>query len=107
MPHPRPALTRSAVGGRRAFIKLIALASMLSLVGAVRSQAPPAAPPQPPTTPQAGSDPVGQIIADARASFARVKDYMGTLVKQERVNGQLQPEQFIALRVRQQLQRAA
>src|SRR5947199_1739391 len=46
--------------------------------------------------------PGGRLIADARASFGRVRDYMGTLVKQERVGGQLQPEQFIGLRVRQQ-----
>jgi hypothetical protein len=91
MTHPRPALA------------LLALAGLLSLAGAVRSQAPPAAaPPQPPTSPQPGGDPVGQIIAEARTSFGRVRDYTGTLVKQERVNGQLQPEQFIAVRVRQQ-----
>jgi hypothetical protein len=43
-----------------------------------------------------------QLLADARASFTRVKDYMGTLVKEERVGGKLQPEQYITLRVRQQ-----
>jgi hypothetical protein len=43
-----------------------------------------------------------QLLADARASFTRVKDYMGTLVKEEKVGGQLQPEQYIAIRVRQQ-----
>jgi hypothetical protein len=47
-------------------------------------------------------DPAAQLIADARASFSRVKDYMGTLVKEERVGGQLQPEQYIAIRVRQE-----
>ena len=47
-------------------------------------------------------DPGAQLLADARASFTRVKDYMGTLVKEERVGGQLQPEQYIAIRVRQQ-----
>lgn len=51
---------------------------------------------------QAPAEPAGQLIADARTSFARVRDYMGTMVRQERVNGQLQPEQFIELRVRQQ-----
>src|SRR5829696_5321541 len=47
-------------------------------------------------------DPSAQLIADARASFSRVKDYMGTMVKEERVAGQLQPEQYIAFRIRQQ-----
>ena len=53
-----------------------------------------------PTPPPA--DRGAQLLADARASFTRVKDYMGTLVKEERVAGQLQPEQYIMLRVRQQ-----
>jgi hypothetical protein len=82
---------------------LLSLSGLLVIAESSLSQVPPAAPPQPPPqVPQPGTDPVGQIIADARASFARVRDYMGTLVKQERVNAQLQPEQFIAMRVRQQ-----
>jgi len=52
--------------------------------------------------PQQPTDRGGQLLADARASFTRVKDYMGTLVKEDRVGGQLQPEQYITLRVRQQ-----
>src|SRR5262245_51368356 len=58
----------------------------------------PAAVPQPP----ANSEPAAQLIADARASISRIRDYSGTLVKQERIAGQLQPEQFIEMRVRQQ-----
>jgi hypothetical protein len=54
------------------------------------------APAQPPADQQA------RLLADARASFGRVKDYMGTLVKEERVGGQLLPEQYISLRIRQQ-----
>ena len=46
-------------------------------------------------------EPAAQLIADAKLSFSRVKDYMGTLVKEERVGGQLQPEQYIAFRIRQ------
>ena len=38
------------------------------------------------------SDRAPQLIAEAKSSFARVKDYMGTLVKEERVNGRPQPE---------------
>lgn len=45
---------------------------------------------------------VGQLIADARANFARVHDYTGTLVRQERIADKLQPEQFIDFKIRQQ-----
>jgi hypothetical protein len=45
---------------------------------------------------------VGQLISEAQTSFARVRDYTGTLVREERVGGQLQPEQYIDIRVRQQ-----
>ncbi|HEX4589977.1 MAG TPA: DUF1571 domain-containing protein [Gemmataceae bacterium] len=58
------------------------------------SQSVAAAPPQ--------GDRSGQLLAEARASFTRVKDYMGTMVKEERVGGQMQPEQYISIRVRQQ-----
>jgi hypothetical protein len=55
-------------------------------------------------TPQAPSpiERAGQLLAEAQASIARVRDYTGTLVRQERIAGQLQPEQFIDIRVRQQ-----
>lgn len=92
-------------------LTLVAIAGVLVLAGAGQPPAaPPAAPPgtvtpvsqvqMVPAQPQV--DPAGQLIADARASFARVKDYMGTLVKEERVGGQLQPEQYIGFRIRQQ-----
>ncbi len=44
----------------------------------------------------------GRLIADAQTSFGRVRDYSGLFYRQERVNGQMQPEQTIQLRVRQQ-----
>jgi hypothetical protein len=104
MSHPRIAPARPAAVG----LALLSLLGVLVLAGAGQPPAVQAPPPagapgvpvmaqQPPATDQAG-----QLIAEARASFARVRDYMGTLVKQERVAGQLQPEQFITLRVRQQ-----
>jgi Protein of unknown function (DUF1571) len=100
---------------RTSFVASLALA-LLTAVGVMcvnSSAQPPAAPPggtqnvitpasrsvpvmQPPTEPGA------QLLADARSSFTRVKDYMGTLVKEERVGGTLMPEQFISMRVRQQ-----
>jgi hypothetical protein len=45
---------------------------------------------------------VGQLLADAKANFANVRDYTGTVVRQERIGGQLQPEAFIDIRIRQQ-----
>src|SRR3954469_9124769 len=63
---------------------------VLALTGAGQPPAPkqPAVPPptgvvqasQMAPTVQTQVDPAAQLIADARASFGRVKDYMGTLV---------------------------
>jgi Protein of unknown function (DUF1571) len=55
-------------------------------------------------TPQAPSpiERVGQLLAEANASFAHVRDYTGTVVRQERIGGQLQPEAVIDVRIRQQ-----
>lgn len=47
-------------------------------------------------------DVAAQLIGNAKASFARVRDYAGLFYKQEHVGGQLQPEQTIQIRVRQQ-----
>lgn len=71
----------------------------LALAGPAFAQAPP---PPPPAPTQPPGDQAGQLLLEAKASFARVRDYMGTLVKEERVNGQLQPEQYVEIRVRQQ-----
>jgi Protein of unknown function (DUF1571) len=55
-------------------------------------------------TPQAPSpvERAGQLLAEAQASIARVRDYTGTVVRQERIGGQLQPEAYIDVRIRQQ-----
>jgi hypothetical protein len=47
-------------------------------------------------------DQAGQVLADARSKFATIRDYSGTLVRQERIGRELQPEQFISFRIRQQ-----
>src|SRR4051812_2473694 len=73
-----------------------ALIAVLAAAGLAASQQPPAAPPP------SAADQALQLVNEAKASFSRVRDYMGTLVKEERVNGVLQPEQYIELRVRQQ-----
>src|SRR4051794_14378871 len=64
--------------------------------GAIVQTSQTAPPVQPP------GDPAAQLISDARVSFSRVKDYMGTLVKEERVGGHLLPEQHIGFRIRQE-----
>jgi hypothetical protein len=45
---------------------------------------------------------VGQLLAEAKASFANVRDYTATVVRQERIGGQLQPEAYINVRIRQE-----
>lgn len=101
MPHQRfTHLIRLGARAGRTSTVLASLAVLVTIDSLGQTQVPPAN--SPPTTPAPMADPIGQLIADARTSFGRVKDCMGTLVKQERVNGQLQPEQFIAIRVRQQ-----
>jgi hypothetical protein len=43
-----------------------------------------------------------RLIAEARQNYQQVRDYTCTMIKQERVNGQLQPENVMTLRVRTQ-----
>lgn len=103
---------------RRVWAAGFAIASTVVLVSMLGAGQPPANRPaaNPPAAPQSDIiqasqnspavstqiDPAAQLLAEARASFARVKDYVGTLVKEERVGRQMQPEQFIAIRVREQ-----
>ena len=51
-------------------------------------------------TTTAGTDALPAALADARAAYAKVRDYACHLVRQERVNGVLLPEQTAELRVR-------
>jgi len=43
-----------------------------------------------------------RLIGEARQSYQQLRDYTCTMIKQERVNGQLQPENVMTLRVRTQ-----
>jgi hypothetical protein len=43
-----------------------------------------------------------RLMAEARQTFQKVQDYTCTMIKQERVNGQLQPENVIAVKFRNQ-----
>jgi hypothetical protein len=76
--------------------KYVGRALAVGILGLLASSAP--AQPQAPSPVERA----GQLIADAQASFAHVRDYTATLVRQERVGGQLQPEQFVDVRIRQQ-----
>lgn len=82
----KPVMTRFQMGLISACLGLAVAASL---------------PAQPPPTPNA-AEISARLNADSKASFARVKDYIGLFYKQERINGQLQPEQTIQIRVRQQ-----
>jgi outer membrane lipoprotein-sorting protein len=66
---------------------------LASLVPSGSSQSSPA------TTAQ---DRVMRLISEARKAFAGVQDYTFTLVKREQVNGQLLPENVIAVKIRNQ-----
>src|SRR5262245_60111192 len=69
---------------------LVAVLGLFALAGRVHAQTP------------SPVERAGQLIADAQSNFARIRDYTGTLVRQERIGGQLQPEQFMDIRIRQQ-----
>ncbi len=73
----------------------LAIVAVLAAAGLATAQ-------QSPSAPSSTADQALQLVNEAKASFTRVRDYMGTLVKEERVNGILQPEQYVELRVRQQ-----
>lgn len=48
------------------------------------------------------ADPLGAMLADARAAHARVRDYACVFTRQERINGTLSAEQVAEMRVRTQ-----
>src|SRR5437762_12331359 len=99
---PQDQLPRSVAPAiRRGPWWCLAAASLLGVLLMTGAQQPPAYPPQPPPP---GSQPVGypppaapavapannpaespaaQLINEARLSFSRVRDYVGTMVKQE------------------------
>jgi hypothetical protein len=46
------------------------------------------------------ADPLGAMLADAKAAYARLRDYTGVYTRQERINGVLGAEQVAELKVR-------
>jgi hypothetical protein len=51
-------------------------------------------------TPVNGSEALPKALAEAKAVYAKTRDYSGYMVRQERVNGKLLPEQTAEIRVR-------
>lgn len=49
-----------------------------------------------------GAELLPKMLSESRAALAKTRDYTGHLVRQERVNGALTPEQVAELRVRSQ-----
>ena len=94
-----PALALAVVGAVGVFAISVTGQPPASSPSAAPSGVTPASQVIPAAQPQI--DPAVQLLTDARASFGRVKDYMGIMVKEERVGGQMQPEQYIAFRIRQ------
>jgi hypothetical protein len=60
----------------------------------------PARPVPQPADPIRAADPLGAMLADANAAYAKVRDYACVFTRQERVNGALGAEQVAEMKVR-------
>lgn len=83
----------------------VAVASGLVAVGAAFSQQPPKSGPVKPasaTAPDAPkpADALAAMLADARAAYAKTRDYSGTFTRQEMINGKLSSEQVGEMKMR-------
>jgi len=97
------------------YLGTMAVAAVAMLAGAQRPQAPPPPPSTPPQTssssvdltkarsaePSVMDEPL-KLISQAAKHYQEVSDYTCTLVKRERINGQLQQENVVDMRVRTQ-----
>ncbi|MBX9628756.1 MAG: DUF1571 domain-containing protein, partial [Gemmataceae bacterium] len=54
----------------------------------------------PPADPARAADPLGAMLADAKAAYGKLRDYTATFTRQERVGGVLGAEQVAELKVR-------
>jgi hypothetical protein len=55
------------------------------------------------TTPTpAKADPLATMLSEAKAAYAKMRDYTGTFTRQERINGVLGPEQVAEMKMRVQ-----
>jgi hypothetical protein len=86
----------------------VALAAWLVLaVAVVARQPPPPTAPAPQAAPPRAEEPTVmdaplRLLAEARQAFKEVRDYSCLLIKRERIGGQLQADQVIGMKVRNQ-----
>ena len=77
----------------------------LAAIGVAIAQQPKAGPVKPvaaTATPETAksADPLSTMISDARAAYAKTRDYTGTYTRQERINGSLSAEQVGEMKMR-------
>src|SRR5437899_1253652 len=78
---------------RRAWMIAVTIAALLlaaSISPPASSQAPPASPLDEPL----------RLVADAKQAYQGIRDYTCTMIKKERLNGQLQPDNVVRMKVR-------
>lgn len=78
---------------RREWLAAVAASGAAARAGA-------ADPPKPPADPIRAADPLGAMLADAKAAYARLRDYTCVYTRQERAGGTLGAEQVAELKVR-------
>ena len=85
--------------------------ALLTLGAVIAAAAPPAPPDAPPpavavanrtevAVDKSAMDEPLRFLAEARTSFERITDYTCTLVKKERINGEMTPDQVVSMSVR-------
>lgn len=97
----RPSRSPTAIA-RLCCVAGFTVSAAMALAQSPNPQQFPPAPTAVPTNDTASQLTASRLITDAQASFSRVRDYTSLFYRQERVKGQLQPEQTIQLHVRQQ-----
>src|SRR4051812_37650589 len=94
----------SAARGIRVPACVALLAAAALLAGALAAPATPEAEPLKPRPPAAdGSTPMDEplrLLTRARQAFAAVRDYSCDFIRRERLRGQMQPDQFMRMKVR-------
>jgi hypothetical protein len=83
---------------------IAALVMGVVVIGVVRAEPPKSGTIKPAaaTTPDAArpADPLSAMLTDARAAYAKTRDYSGTYTRQERINGTLGAEQVGEMKMR-------
>jgi hypothetical protein len=90
-----------SVLSRREFCGLVAGAAAVGVAVAEQPK-PSGVTPAGAVDPIRTADPLGAMLADARAAYATVRDYVCVFTRQERINGTLSAEQVAEMKVRTQ-----